>query len=108
VLRQAAAHYREQSSKAPPGIEALLSDPAWLAAHRAMLPPGRRPGIDPLNVPLLTGMTKLVESQSFGSVWPNLTPAEKVAVLSDEQALDRLVALSQRDLMPRSAALAGS
>jgi membrane glycosyltransferase len=100
VLRQA-AHYREQSSKAPPGIEALLSDPAWLAAHRAMLPPGRRPGIDPLNVPLLTGMAKLVESQSFSSVWPNLTPAEKVAVLSDEQALDRLVALSQRDLTPR-------
>ena len=58
--------------------------------------------------PLFGPIEAACESRSFSSVWPNLTPGEKVAVLSDEQALDRLVALSQRDLTPRSAALAGS
>jgi hypothetical protein len=58
-----------------------------------MLPPGRRPGIDSLNVPLLTGGAKLAEAACLDSVWPTLTAAEQAAVLSDEHALDRLVAL---------------
>jgi membrane glycosyltransferase len=71
----------------------LLDDPVLLAEHRQMLPPGRRPGVDPLNIPLLTGSAKLSEASSLANVWPTLDRAEKAAVLSDERALGVLVAL---------------
>ena len=94
VLQRASLLYRHEAAKpAADGVTALLHDPGLLAAHRQMLPPARRPGIDPLNVALLTGSAKLVESGSLQAVWPTLTPAEKAAVLSDELALDRLLAL---------------
>jgi membrane glycosyltransferase len=94
VLRRAAVLYR-QAAEVPvvDGVAALLDDPAVLAAHRRMLPPARRPGVDPLNVPLLTGSARLAESESLDAVWPTLSAAEKSAVLSDEAALNRLVAL---------------
>ena len=94
VLRRTAALYRQaDAAPATEGVLALLHDPAFLAAHRQMLPPARRPGIDPLNVPLLIGSAKLAESNSAAAVWPSLNPAEQQAVLSDGTALDRLVAL---------------
>ena len=52
-----------------------------LAVHRRMLPPARRPGIDPLNVPLLTGPAKLDEAASLDTVWAILTVTEQAAVL---------------------------
>ena len=76
-------------------LSALLREPALLAAHRQMLPPGRRPGIDPLDVPLLTGSAKLAEATALRPVWPTLTAAEQAAVLSDGPALDRMQALWQ-------------
>ena len=94
VLRRAATLLRETPTQ--PGINslsALLSDPAFLAAHRQMLPPGRRPGIDPLNVPLLTGAAKLAEAQHLDTVWPALSAAEQSAVLSDGAALDTMLSL---------------
>jgi membrane glycosyltransferase len=72
----------------------LLQDPVLLAAHRQMLPPGRRPGVDPLNVALLTGSARLAESDCLDAVWPTLSAAEKVAVLSNRPALDRLEAVA--------------
>jgi membrane glycosyltransferase len=104
VLRRAAALYRwvvDQPPMREPvlgDVAILLRDPDLLAAHRQMLPPGRRPGIDPLNVALLTGTAKLAEAECLDSVWPKLDTAEKTAVLSDGQALDRLVALHQAAL----------
>ena len=71
----------------------LLQDPSLLAAHRHMLPPPRRPGIDPLNVALLTGAAKLQETDNLTTVWSDLSAAEKTAILSDAQALQRLLAL---------------
>ena len=62
-----------------------------------MLPPGRRPGIDPLNVALLTGSAKLAEADCLKAVWPTLNAAEKAAILSDARGLDRLVALQLAD-----------
>ena len=76
---------------------ALLNDPVLLAAHRQMLPPRRRPGIDPLNVALLTGLAKLTETDCLQTVWPSLSPAEKAAILSDERALKQLMALHLAD-----------
>jgi membrane glycosyltransferase len=87
-------------------VAKLLHDPALLAAHRQMLPPGRRPGIDPLNVALLTGSAKLAETDCLDSVWPKLDLVERAAVLSDERALDRLVAL-HRAAQPSAALQAG-
>jgi len=95
ILRRTAALYRQQSSSpvVASGI-GLLNDPAFMAAHQQMLPPGRRPGIDPLNVPLLIGSAKLAESECAARVWPTLDAAEQRAVLSDRRALERLVTIS--------------
>jgi membrane glycosyltransferase len=85
-----------QTAGRPPGdtVRMLLQDPVLLAAHRQMLPPGRRPGVDPLNVALLTGSARLAESDCLDAVWPTLSAAEKVAVLSNRPALDRLEAVA--------------
>ena len=94
VLQRAAALY-QQAAGDPirDSVATLLQDLAFMAAHRQMLPPGRRPGIDPLNVALLTGSAKLAETNSLETVWPTLSVAEKTAVLSDAQALERLSSL---------------
>lgn len=98
VLRRAAALYQQALGEpVADSVTALLSDPVLLAAHRQMLPPGRRPGIDPLNVPLLTGSAKLAEASCLETAWPALDAAEKAAILSDEQALKRMVALYSGD-----------
>lgn len=98
VLRRAASLYRQAAAEAPmDSVATLLHDPTLLAAHRQMLPPGRRPGIDPLNVPLLTGSAKLAETDCLEAVWPTLNAAEKIAVLSDDRALDQLVTLHSAD-----------
>jgi membrane glycosyltransferase len=75
------------------GLARLLDDPKLLAAHVAMLPPPRRPRIDPIDATLLVARTKLNEARSLIEVWGGLTRAERVAVLTDEPALERLVAL---------------
>lgn len=71
----------------------LLDDPNLLAAHVAMLPPPRRPRIDPIDATLLVARTKLNEAKSLKEVWGGLTRAERLAVLTDEPALERLIAL---------------
>jgi membrane glycosyltransferase len=94
VLQRAASLYQQGAAEpTTDSVSMLLHDPALLAAHRQMLPPPRRPGIDPLNVALLTGLAKLTETDCLETVWPTLNPAEKVAILSNEQGLARLVAL---------------
>jgi membrane glycosyltransferase len=71
----------------------LLDDPNLLAVHVAMLPPPRRPRTDPIDATLLVARTKLNEARSLKEVWGGLTRAERLAVLTDEPALERLVAL---------------
>ncbi|HEY8288289.1 MAG TPA: glucans biosynthesis glucosyltransferase MdoH, partial [Acetobacteraceae bacterium] len=74
-------------------VDRLLTEPSLLSAHRQMLPPPRRPLIDPLDVALLTGRATLEEASSLHQGWDRLTGAERLAVLSDEVALSRMVLL---------------
>jgi membrane glycosyltransferase len=106
LARAAALLAEAELSPGQEGITLLLREPALLAAHRAMLPPPRRPGIDPLDVPALTGRARLHEAarlhevarlremDSLESAWAALAPAERSAVLADATGLDCLVALS--------------
>jgi membrane glycosyltransferase len=98
VLQRAGTLYRQASAEPATGsLRALLTDPALMAAHRQMLPTARRPGIDPLNVPLLTGSARLAEAGHLDAVWPALSPAEKAAVLSDPGGLDLMMTLHDAD-----------
>jgi membrane glycosyltransferase len=99
VLQRTSSLYRQAEDAPAASLSALLLDPDLLAAHRRMLPPARRPGIDPLNIPLVTGAARLSEAAILDTVWPTLSAAEMTAVLSDEAAIDRLVML----LDPRTA-----
>jgi membrane glycosyltransferase len=107
VLRRAATLYRHALTEpGAEGVSGLLRDPALLAAHRQMLPPGRRPGVDPLDVPLLTGSAKLSEADRLEAVWPTLSAAEKAAVLSDRTELDMMLTLFRSEGLREAAAFA--
>jgi membrane glycosyltransferase len=85
----------------PADIEAaarLLADPALLAAHRAMLPPPRRPRIDPIDAALLTGLARLEEAETLADAIAALSVREKAAVLADARGIDRLAALGASGL----------
>jgi membrane glycosyltransferase len=98
VLQRAATLYLQALDEpVADSVAALLNNPELLAAHRQMLPPGRRPGIDPLDVPLLTGSAKLAEASCLDTAWPTLNAAEKAAILSDEHGLKQLVTLHLDD-----------
>ena len=109
VLQRAASLYQHAlSGSTRDGMRLLLDDPALLDAHRQMLPPGRRAGVDPLNVALLTGTAKLTEASGLEGVWPTLNAAEKAAVLSDASALEQMVRLHRAaSAQPVSAKSAG-
>ena len=96
LVRAAALSRMEPEQSQETGIVGLPFDDRLLAAHREMLPPARRAGIDPLNVSLLVAAAKLSEATSLPSAWSDLTAAEKMAALSDEGALDRIVDLGQQ------------
>ena len=94
VLQRAALLYaRSPAESGADALKALLDTPALLSLHQIMLPPERRPGVDPLNVPLLTGTAKLSEADHLDSVWPTMTAEEKTAVLSNRATLTQLAAL---------------
>lgn len=92
-LTRAVTLQRELVQALSGGIERLLDDPALLAAHRAMMPPPRRPRIDPIDVPLLVGREKLAEARSLSEGWAALSLAERGACLNDATALNRLTEL---------------
>jgi membrane glycosyltransferase len=73
-------------------VSHLLRDPELLRAHEAMLPPARRPGHDPIDVPLLVGLTKLAEAETFQAALAALSKQETAAVLGSAEGLSRLVA----------------
>jgi membrane glycosyltransferase len=78
-------------------VSHLLGDPVLLQAHEAMLPPARRPGHDPIDVPLLVGLTKLTEAETLQGAVSALTKQEMAAVLGAAEGLARLVALQDQD-----------
>ena len=58
-----------------------------------MLPPPRRKGQDPIDVPLLIALTRIEEAGTATAAWTAMSRAERAAALGDAQALDRLLAL---------------
>jgi membrane glycosyltransferase len=106
VLGGAASRYRDLVAAAADdklaAPERLLRDPALLVAHRAMLPLPRRPGIDPLDVPLLTGRAKLEEARDLDSGWTLMTREERAACLADAEALDLITARVRTAFIPLS------
>jgi membrane glycosyltransferase len=89
VLARAASLFAARATtEAAPGIERLLDDAALMQAHRRMLPPPRRPGIDPLDVSLLVATAKLQEAASLELAWAGMSQDERRACLLDGTALD--------------------
>jgi membrane glycosyltransferase len=81
------------ASETGSAVSRLLRDPELMRAHEAMLPPARRPGRDPIDVPLLVGLTKLAEAETLQGAIAALTKQETAAVLGSAEGLSRLVAL---------------
>jgi membrane glycosyltransferase len=99
VMLRAAACLDTFGAEGEGAVGRLLRDPALLRAHRAMLPPPRRPGHDPIDVALLVGLTKLAEAETLAAAVAALTKTETAAVLGSAEGLDGLVAL-QAAAMP--------
>jgi membrane glycosyltransferase len=93
VMLRAAASLTGFAPEGESGVTRLLGDPALLRAHRAMLPPPRRPGHDPIDVTLLVGLAKLAEAETLRAAIDGLTKQETAAVLGSAEGLSRLVAL---------------
>jgi membrane glycosyltransferase len=71
-----------------------LGDRALLEAHKAMLPPPRRPRTDPIDPVLLQARAKLDEAETLAEVLATLSSAELVSALSDASALQALANLA--------------
>ncbi|WP_323992233.1 glucans biosynthesis glucosyltransferase MdoH [Nguyenibacter sp. L1] len=96
ILRRAARAVADLAdSPETDAVHRLLADPALMAAHRAMLPPPRRPG-DPIDANLLVGLVKVTESAGPDAAAAALNRAEKAAVLASADGLDRLERIAAR------------
>ncbi|PHK96430.1 glucans biosynthesis glucosyltransferase MdoH [Pseudoroseomonas rhizosphaerae] len=94
VLSRARQLQRELAAAAPePDVRRLFREPALLEAHRGMLPPPRRPRLDPLDPALLLGLAKLEEAETLEEA-ARLPRAELAAVLADARGLRRMEALA--------------
>jgi membrane glycosyltransferase len=94
ILSRAATLVRELEAHKPADPwKMLLSDPALLNAHRAMLPAPRRPGQGPLDDDLVLGMARLSEAPDLPGGLAALSVRERAAVLASADGLDRLEAL---------------
>ena len=56
-----------------------------------MLPPPRRKGQDPINVPLLIALARIEEADTATAACTAMSQAERAATLGDAQALDGLL-----------------
>jgi len=74
-------------------IERLTSDDRLLAAHRAMLPPPRRRGIDPIDPNLVVGVAKLYDAACWTDATAALTSRETAALLADARGLELLLSV---------------
>ena len=94
ILLRAASIIRELEQQAPQDPwRLLMGEPALLAAHRAMLPPARRPGDGPIDADLVLGLARLAEATDLTSGIAALSSRERAAVLASANGLDRLNAL---------------
>ena len=67
---------------------------ALLDAHMAMLPPPRRPRLDPIDATLVLARAKLEEADALDAAITALSAPELTAALGDAAALRRLSALA--------------
>ena len=96
ILTKANALYRqlkEAERLEETGLARLTRDPALVKEHRCMLPPPRRKGQDPIDVPLLIALTRIQEADTAAAAWAAMSRAERAATLGDAQALAHLLAL---------------
>ncbi|SUE44998.1 glucans biosynthesis glucosyltransferase MdoH [Roseomonas gilardii] len=99
VLDRTNALFREWRDRPAAPAEAvrhLAGDPVLAEAHRRMLPPPRRPRLDPLDPALLLGLARVEEAERLEEVLPALSRAEKAALLGDARGLDLLLAMAAR------------
>jgi membrane glycosyltransferase len=78
-------------------VHRLAADPALLAAHRQMLPPPRRPRLNPVDPVLLVATVKAQEARDLDEALASLSRTEKAALLADATGVDRLVDLAARE-----------
>ena len=71
----------------------LLRDPSLLEVHKAMLPPPRRPRLDPIDPVLVQARAKLDEAETLEDALNGLQGPELTAILSNSAALETLRAL---------------
>lgn len=93
IARAAALRDASATETIDSAILRLLNDPTLLREHLAMLPPARRPGLDPIDVPLLVGLAKLSEAQTLQGVIGQLSKQETAAVLGSSEGLAHLETL---------------
>ncbi len=94
VLARARALMADHRGDPTHAIRHLLADRALLAAHRAMLPPPRRPRLDPLDPALLLALAKIDEALSLDGAIASLSRRETASVLLNDQGLARLADLA--------------
>ncbi|KAA2214775.1 glucans biosynthesis glucosyltransferase MdoH [Teichococcus oryzae] len=94
VLARARALLAEwQALTAERDVAQLFREPRLLEAHRRMLPPPRRPRLDPVDPALLVGLLRVEEAKELGEAL-RLPRAELAAVLADARGVARLEALA--------------
>jgi membrane glycosyltransferase len=98
ILRHTLALRTEWEALAPEGeaLARLRTDPALLAAHRAMLPPPPPVRPDALDPNLVMGRARVAAAASAEEALAALSRAEKAALLADADGLDALLALPAR------------
>ena len=94
VVARATELQRDWQNQGLPDVARLLRDPTLLTAHKAMLPPPRRPRAEPLEAAVALGRAKLDEAETLEDALAALSPPEMAAVLGDISALSRLAALA--------------
>ncbi len=94
VVTRAAVLQSDWQNMGLPDVARLLRDPMLLAAHKAMLPPPRRPRSEPLEAAVALGRAKLEEAETLEEALDALSPQEMAAVLGDPAALSRFSVLA--------------
>ncbi|MCK8785708.1 glucans biosynthesis glucosyltransferase MdoH [Roseomonas sp. NAR14] len=97
LVRAVALRAGVAGAEAGEAVRRLADDPTLLAAHRAMLPPPRRPRLDPIDPVRLVALVKVAEAATLDEALGGLDRAGKAAALADAAGVDRLVTLARRD-----------
>ncbi len=94
VVARAWALQREWQQRGAPSVAQLLLDPSLLEVHKAMLPPPRRPRLDPIDTVLVQARAKLDEAETLQDALNALQAPELTAILSNAAALEALRAVA--------------